>query len=91
MVKSYEEWVKAVEAETVKLRAAEQYLSEDGKERLFVFGSLLNLSSFCESAKELVEMIGATDDLSKEDLEALNSCHAEQPVWRLTKIGEEEN
>ena len=86
MVKTYPEWKAAVISEHDKLTAVQYYLNQDGKERMLVYGMLLNLDCYCSSAKELLEWIETKDELEKEDIKLLDSPHAVQPVNALRRV-----
>lgn len=86
MVKTYNEWKSAVAAEHDKLHNVVDYLTAYGKERMLVFGLLLNLDCFCDSAKELLEWIDKKEGLEKEDLNLLESAHAGQPISALRRV-----
>ena len=86
MVKTYPEWKAAVISEHDKLTAVQYYLNQDGKERMLVYGMLLNLDCYCTSAKELLEWIETKDGLEKEDIKLLDSPHAVQPVNALRRV-----
>ncbi len=86
MIKTYQEWKAAVISEHDKLTAFQYYLNQDGKERMLVFGMLLNLDCYCCSAKELLDWIEMKDGLEKEDLKLLDLPHAVQPVNALRRV-----
>ena len=86
MVKTYQEWKEAVVKEHDKLHAVLDYLTPDGKERMLVFGTLLNLDCYCSSAKELLEWIETKEGLEREDIKYLASPHASQPISALRRV-----
>ena len=88
MVKNFKEWKEAVNKEYEKLRSAEDYLNERGKERKLVYATLVNLANFCESAKELVNWIDK-EEMMREDVEALASPYSRAPMRMLRKLAEE--
>ena len=86
MVKTYQEWKEAVVKEHDKLHGVLDYLTPYGKERMLVYGMLLNLDCYCSSAKELLEWIDTQEGLEKEDLKLLVSPHASQPISALRRV-----
>lgn len=86
MVNNYEEWKRAVNTEHHKLSEVSHYLNENGTERYRVFATLLNLSSFCETADELLAWIESKEGFDRFDIACLKSGHASLPIWSLRKI-----
>ena len=62
------------------------YLTANGKERMLVFGLLLNLSCYCNSAAELINWICTKDGMEKEDLNLFSSPHSNQPINALQRV-----
>lgn len=89
-VNTFDEWKMACESEHMKLKIVEWFLDDNGKERMRVFGLLVDLACFCGSAKELVGWIDGKDGLEKKDLELLNSTYALAPIRKLRRIAEAE-
>lgn len=86
MVKTYQEWKEAVVKEHDKLHAVLDYLTPYGKERMLVYGMLLNLDCYCSSAKELLEWIDTKEGLEREDIKYLASPHANKPISALRRV-----
>lgn len=88
---TFQEWTAACEKQLSILTTMQELLNEGGKEKRRVFDVLVNLASFCGSAKELVDWINSSDEdakFSKEDRELLGSVYAMPPINRLKKIAE---
>lgn len=86
MVKTYEEWKKAVVAEHKKLAEVSYYLNESGKERMGAFDTLSGLAGYCETGKELLEWFDSKEGLNECEVAYLESAHARQPIACLRKI-----
>lgn len=88
MVTTFEEWKAACEKEHSKLTEVTHFLNENGKERMLVFGLMINLAGYCSSAEELLEWIETKEGLEKEDLLLLDSHHARAPISSLRKVAD---
>lgn len=91
-VKTYEEWLQAVNAEHRKLSEISCYLNEKGVERMRAFGTLGNLADFCATPQELVAWIDGKEGLDKYDVASLESGHIMSAISilrRIAKAGEE--
>lgn len=91
MVKSFEEWKESCSKEHGKLADVSVYLNSDGNERLLVYGVMLNLACYCETAEELIKWIHKKENLEKEELKLLESPHARAPIASLRRIVEMES
>lgn len=56
-IKTFEEWVAAVEKEYSKLYSVQIYLNGEGKTRLEVFQALNELSGLAQSASDMLDLI----------------------------------
>lgn len=90
MTKTFEEWVSAVKAKFDELEAVRFYLNEKGEERRQVFETLHELSCFCSTASELVEMIDNPEGSCQSERKLLESGHANSPIFRLRVIASNE-
>lgn len=90
MVKNYEEWKRAVDAEYKKLQAVDMYLNEDGQERYKVFRLLDSMACFYDTAAELLDRINNKDSFYNFELADIESSHAKLPIAALRKIAEHE-
>lgn len=83
-IKTFEEWVAAVEREYVKLYTMYEYLNADGTARLNTFQVLSDVSCFASTASEMLEQIEAYKGLSE-------APSAAAPVRALKVIAAQEN
>ena len=90
MVKTYEEWIEAVEQEASKLRAVEEYLTEDGKVRLNAFRTLSHLIPFCPTSLDCWNSF-QFDPHTKEEQKALDSHHLTAAIRKLGEIVDTES
>ena len=83
-IKTFEEWVAAVEREYVKFSAMHDYLNVAGVSRLNTFRVLSEASCFASTASEMLELIEAYEGLSE-------APNAAAPVRALKVIAAQEN
>ena len=82
----YTTWKAKVKLQCDQLRAVDIYLNEEGKDRMVVFTTLLDLAAFCETAADLLTWIESQEAMSEETKQHLSSFHAKLPIRRLRKI-----
>lgn len=90
MVKNFEDWKAVVQAEYKKLSDMESYLNNSGKNRKFVYGSILNMACYCSSAQELLNWISDPMQLEDDDKRAVTDPNALHPLNALKKLAEKE-
>lgn len=83
-IKTFEEWVAAVEREYVRFSTIHEYLNADGTARLNTFRTLSEDSCFASTASEMLSLLEAYSGISK-------SRHAAAPVRALKAIAAQEN
>jgi hypothetical protein len=89
MVSTYKEWQEALyRAYKAMNDIGDQYLNEDGKERMSTYYRLYDMSLWADTAEELLELIADPKFGDQHDRKALESHHAELPLCRLRKIAE---
>lgn len=82
-IKTFEEWVAAVEREYVKFSTMHEYLNNSGAARLNTFRSLSEASCFASTASEMLDLIEAYEGLSE-------APHAAAPIRALKTIANQE-
>ena len=82
-IKTFEEWVAAVEREYVKFSTVHDYLNANGTARLNTFRSLSEASCFASTASEMFGLIEAYEGLSE-------APHAAAPIRALKMIADQE-
>ena len=83
-IKTFEEWVAAVEMEYVKFSTMHDYLNVGGVARLNTFRVLSEASCFASTASDMLELIEAYEGLSE-------APNAAAPVRALKVIAAQEN
>ena len=83
-IKTFEEWVAAVEREYVRFSTIHEYLNADGTARLNTFRTLSEDSSFASTASEMLSLLEVYSGISK-------SRHAAAPIRALKMIADQEN
>lgn len=83
-IKTFKEWVAAVEREYVKFSTMHDYLNVGGVARLNTFRVLGEASCFASTASEMLELIEAYEGLSE-------APNAAAPVRALKAIAAQEN
>lgn len=78
--KSFEEWVSAAERAYLSLFAVQDYLNDDGKERLRVFQMFVEVSGLARTADDMLELIKTCCP------EIAQSRHAGQPIRALEQL-----
>lgn len=91
MVTTFIEWKDFCVQEYEKLHGVIDYLTAEGKEKMLVYGLMMNLACYCDSAAELAEWIETKKDLEKEDLKLLESVYANRPISHLKKVAKLES
>lgn len=89
-IKTFEEWVAAVEREYVKFSTMHDYLNVGGVARLNTFRTLSEASCFASTASEMLELIEAYEGLS-EAPNAAAPVRALKMIAAQEKAQEEEN
>lgn len=87
---NFNEWQIAVKEEYDKLHACYCWLTEEGKERRYVYFTLWDLSNFCATAKELVNLLDSREGLDSFQTSALNSVFSHTPIEKLRDIAANE-
>lgn len=82
-IKTFEEWVAAVEMEYVKFSTMHEYLNADGTARLNTFRTLSEDSCFASTASEMLSLLEAYSGISK-------SRYAAAPIRALKMIADQE-
>ena len=82
-IKTFEEWVAAVEREYVRFSTIHEYLNADGTARLNTFRTLSEDSCFASTASEMLSLLEAYSGISK-------SRHAAAPIRALKMIADQE-
>lgn len=78
--KSFEEWVSAAERAYSSLFSVQDYLNNDGKERLKVFQMFVEVSDLARTADDMLELIKTCCP------EIAQSRHAGQPIRALEQL-----
>lgn len=89
-IKTFKEWVAAVEREYVKFSTMHDYLNVGGVARLNTFRVLSEESCFASTASEMLELIEAYEGLS-EAPNAAAPVRALKVIAAQEKAQEEEN
>ena len=78
--KNFREWVSAAERAYSSLFAVQDYLNDDGKERLKVFQMFVEVSGLARTADDMLELIKTCCP------EIAQSRHAGQPIRALEQL-----
>lgn len=78
--KNFGEWVSAAERVYSSLFAVQDYLNDDGKERLKVFQMFVEVSGLARTADDMLELIKTCCP------EIAQSRHAGQPIRALEQL-----
>lgn len=89
-VKNYSEWKDSVNAAWSSLDAVRDYLSESGKTRMASFYTLSQLTDYCSSATELVELLAQKGDMGFDDQKRLSDECLAMPLRRLQALADDE-
>lgn len=82
-IKTFEEWVAAVEREHLRLSAVKDYLNADGMDRLKTFRTFSEISCFASTASDMLAE-------TKANVNDFTSHHAIAPIHALERIVNQE-